>query len=255
VPAQDFSGRTALITGAASGIGAAVARCLDARGAAELVLVDLDASGLDALDLTCRVRRHVGDVADPALWERIESGLTDLDHALINAGVANGGPIIETDFAEWRRILSVNLDGAFLGLRTALRAMKRSGSGSVVLTSSAAGVKPAAFAAPYGTSKAGIIHLARVAAAEHLADGIRVNAVAPGRVDTPIWTKTQAFRDLEKSLGSRQAALEDLGRQATGDVHGFAEADQIAAQIGFLLSDTAANITGTVLVSDGGYTL
>jgi NAD(P)-dependent dehydrogenase (short-subunit alcohol dehydrogenase family) len=252
---QDFSGRTALITGAASGIGAATARWLDAQGIAELVLVDRDGPGLEALELTCQVRRHVGDVADPALWQAVESGLARLDHALINAGVANGGLIAETDFAEWRRILSVNLDGAFLGLRSALRVMKRGHGKSVVLTSSAAGVKPVAFSGAYGASKAGVIHLARVAAAEHLKDGIRVNAVAPGRVDTPIWTRTDHFRQLETSLGSREAALEELGRQATGDAHGFTKAGDIAAQIGFLLSDAAMNITGTVLVSDGGYTL
>ncbi|MDR2858443.1 MAG: SDR family oxidoreductase [Novosphingobium sp.] len=251
----DFSGRTALITGAASGIGTAVARRLDAQGIGELVLVDIDAAGLEALELSCRVRCHAGDVADPALWDRIEAGLPRLDHALINAGIADGGPITETGFAEWRRILSVNLDGAFLALRTALRVMQRSGGRSVVLTSSAAGVKPVAFSGTYGTSKAGIIHLARVAAAEHLKDGIRVNAIAPGRVDTPIWTKTDHFRQLEASLGSREAALEELGRQATGDAHGFISAATLAAQIGFLLSDAAANITGTVLASDGGYTL
>jgi NAD(P)-dependent dehydrogenase (short-subunit alcohol dehydrogenase family) len=251
----DFSGRTALITGAASGIGAEVARWLDARGVAELVLVDIDGPGLEALDVGCQAQRFAGDVADPSLWERIERGIGRLDHALVNAGVANGGPITDTDFTEWRRLLSVNLDGAFLGLRTALRAMKRSGGRSVVLTSSAAGVKPVAFSGAYGASKAAVAHLARVAAAEHLADGIRVNAVAPGRVDTPIWTKTDHFLALEASLGSREAALEEIGRQATGDVHGFIKAEEIAAQIGFLLSDEAANITGTVLVSDGGYTL
>jgi NAD(P)-dependent dehydrogenase (short-subunit alcohol dehydrogenase family) len=255
VAGQDFSGRTALITGAASGIGAAVARWLDARGVAELVLVDLDEAGIDGLGLSCRVRPYIGDVSDPALWDQIGPDLTRLDHALINAGIANGGLIAETDFAEWRRILSVNLDGAFLGLRTALRAMKRGAGNSVVLTSSSAGVKPVAFSGAYGTSKAGVIHLARVAAAEHLADGIRVNAVAPGRVDTPIWTRTDHFRELEKTLGSREAALAELGKQATGDAHGFTSAEQMAGQIGFLLSDDGANITGTVLVSDGGYTL
>jgi NAD(P)-dependent dehydrogenase (short-subunit alcohol dehydrogenase family) len=251
----DFTGRTALITGAASGIGAATALWLHAQGIAELVLVDRDEAGLAALELGCTAHRHVGDVGDPAFWARLEDDLPRLDHALINAGVADGGPLADLDFAEWRRILSINLDGAFLGLRTALRAMKRAGGGSIVLTSSAAGVKPVGMSGAYGTSKAGVIHLARVAAAEHLADGIRVNAIAPGRVDTPIWTKTEHFQQLEASLGSREAALGELGRQATGDAHGFSTAERIAGQIGFLLSDAADNITGTVLVSDGGYTL
>lgn len=251
--AAEFAERTALITGAASGIGAEVARWLDARGVAELVLVDIDAAALEALDLTCRVRRHVGDVGDPALWDAVESGLTRLDHALINAGVANGAPLADFDFAEWRRIMSINLDGAFLGLRASLRAMKKCGGRSIVLTSSVVGVKPVANTGAYGASKAAVAHLARIAAAEHLADGIRVNAVAPGRVDTPIWTKTDQFRALEAERG-RDGALRVLGEQVGGD-HAFATAEQLAGQIGFLLSDDAANITGTVLVSDGGYSL
>ena len=249
----EFAGRIALITGAASGIGAAVARWLDARGIADLVLVDTDAAGLDVLELSCEVRRYVGDVGDPALWEDVEGRLTGLDHALINAGVANGAPLADFDFAEWRRIMSINLDGAFLGLRTALRAMKKSGGKSVVLTSSVVGEKATAQTGAYGVSKAGVGHLARIAAAEHLADGIRVNAIAPGRVDTPIWTKTDQFRELEAKLG-REGALRTLGEQVGGD-HAFTTAEEIAAQIGFLLSDAAANITGQVLVSDGGYSL
>lgn len=251
----EFHGRSALITGAASGIGAACARWLDARGIGALLLVDIDEAGMAALELSCPARRFVGDVADPALWERIEGETARLDHALINAGIADGCPIVDLRFDEWRRILSVNLDGAFLALRSALRLMKGKGGHSVVLTSSAAGLKTVPFTGAYGTSKAAIGHLARVAAAEHFADGIRVNAIAPGRVDTPIWTRTDHFRQLEATLGSREAALEALGQEATGDAHGFASADTIAGQIGFLLSDAAANITGTVLASDGGYSL
>lgn len=251
---QDFAGRTALITGAASGIGAACARWLDAHGIAELVLVDLDKGGLEALDLSCQTRRITGDVADPALWEGVEAKLTRLDHALVNAGIANGGALVDLDFVEWRRILSVNLDGAFLALRAVLRVMKRQGGKSVVLTSSVVGVKPVAHTAAYGSSKAAVAHLAQIAAAEHLHDGIRINAVAPGRVDTPIWTKTDQFRQLAEDLGSREAALQAAGEQVGGNHH-FAAAEELAGQIGFLLSDAAANITGTVLVSDGGYRL
>lgn len=251
---MSFAGRTALITGAASGIGAAVARWLDGQGIAELVLVDIDEAGLAMLDLACQQRRFAGDVADPALWERIEAQVPRLDHALINAGVANGMPLTETGFEEWRRILSINLDGAFLSLRAALRIMQRSGGKSVVVTASAVALKPVPGTAAYGTSKAAVAHLARVAAAEHLRDGIRVNAVAPGRVDTPIWTKTDRFKEEAERLGSREAALEAAGN-ATGVEAGFTSAEVMAGQIGWLLSDAAENITGTVLASDGGYTL
>lgn len=251
---MDFTGRTALITGAASGIGKAVAQWLDSHGIGEIVAVDIDAQGLEALDLTCQIRRISGDVADPELWEGIEEQLERLDHAHINAGVANGGALAELDFAEWRRIMSINLDGVFLGLRTALRIMKKQASGkSIVLTSSVVGVKPTPMTGAYGTSKAGVAHLARIAAAEHLKDGIRVNAVAPGRVDTPIWTKTDQFKKLAAERG-HDVALRVLGSQAGGD-HSFARSEDLAGQIGFLLSDAAANITGTVLVADGGYSL
>jgi len=250
-----LAGRTALVTGAASGIGAACAHWLDEQGIAELVAVDLDQTGLDALDLRCRVIRVSGDVADEALWDGIEGKLERLDHAVINAGIANGTPIVGQDYAEWRRMLSVNLDGAFLALRAALRVMKRAGSGkSIVLTSSVAGVRPMAFTSAYGSSKAAIAHLARIAAAEHAADGIRINAIAPGRVDTPIWTKTDHFKALEAELGSREAALQRLADEST-PLGKVATAADLAGQIGFLLSDAATNITGTVMVSDGGYSL
>lgn len=251
---SEFAGRTALVTGAASGIGAATARWLADRGIGELVLVDIDAAGLERFEAACPLRRHVGDVADPLLWDRIEADLGKVDHALINAGIANGCPLVDQDFAEWKRMLAINLDGAFLGLRAVLRVMKRSGGKSIVLTSSVAGIKPLPATAAYGSSKAAIAHLARIAAAEHAGDGIRINAVAPGRVDTPIWTKTAQFQQLERDLGSREAALATLAEEST-PLGRFATAEEMAGQIGFLLSDAAWNITGTVLVSDGGYSL
>jgi len=254
---SDFSGRTALVTGAASGIGAATARWMAERGLGELVAVDMDAGGLDALDLPCQVRRVACDVSDPDAWDEIESSLSRLDHALINAGIASGTPIVEQDFAGWKRMQAVNLDGAFLGLRCALRAMTKGGETrgkSAVLTSSVAGIRPLPWTSAYGSTKAAVAHLARIAAAEHARDGIRVNAVAPGRVDTPIWTKTPQFAQLERDLGSREAALAKLAEEAS-PLGRVATADEMAGQIGFLLSDEAWNITGTVLVSDGGYSL
>ena len=253
MPAHEFSGRTALVTGAASGIGAACARWLDARGIAELVLVDLDEAGLAALDLRCKVCRIAGDVADEALWTELETTIPRLDHAIINAGIVAAAPIADSDFSDWRRALAVNLDGAFLGLRLALRLMQERG-GSIVLTGSAAGMKAVPGSGAYGVSKAAVAHLARVAAAENVGKGIRVNAIAPGSVDTPIWTKTPTFAELVARHGSRDAAMaawrEDI--DARGD---FASAETIAGQIGFLLSDAAAHVVGTVLVSDSGFTL
>lgn len=252
----EFAGKSALITGAASGIGAAVARWLDQRGIGRLVLVDRDAAGLDELDLRADVRRLAGDVTDEALWQELEDSEAALDHAVLNAGVAEGHPIASLDYAEWRRILSINLDGMFLSLRTSLRLMTHgeTQARSAVLTSSVAGLKPLAMTAAYGSSKAAVAHLARIAAAEYASHGIRVNAVAPGRVDTPIWTRNAHFQQMIEDLGSREAALEQLATEST-PLGRFATAEEMAGQIGFLLSDAAWNVTGTVLVSDGGYSL
>ena len=118
-----FAGRSALITGAASGIGAATAKTLDERGIERLVLVDRDGAKLDALELTCTVERHTADVSDPDFWAELEKSVGKLDHALVNAGIASGGPLAQQPFEEWRRIMSVNLDGAFLTLGVALRSM------------------------------------------------------------------------------------------------------------------------------------
>jgi NAD(P)-dependent dehydrogenase (short-subunit alcohol dehydrogenase family) len=248
--ASDFSGKSALVTGAASGIGAACARWLDAHGIARLVLVDRDEV---ALDLSCETTRFAGDVGDPDFWRAVEPKLGPIDHAVVNAGVASGSPIAETEFAEWRRVLGVNLDGAFLTLRAVVRAI--ADGGSVVVTASASGLKAEPGTAAYGASKAGAIQLAKVAAKEGAARKVRVNAIAPGGVDTPIWDQTPFFNDLvARHGGDRDAAMAAMAQMAT-PLGRYASADEIAAQVGFLLSDAAATITGAVLVSDGGYTL
>ncbi len=248
----DFSGRTVLVTGAASGIGAACAVWLANRGCARLALVDRDERGLDLLTLDCATMRFVGDVADPALWTRVEAEAGPLDHAVLNAGIGAGGAIADLEFAEWRRVLAINLDGAFLSLRAALRLLKD--GGSAVLTASAAGLKAEPNTAAYGASKAAVIQLAKVAAKESAPRGIRVNAIAPGGVDTPIWDELPFFQGLVAQTGGREAAIEAMAKMAT-PLARYAQPEEIAAQVGFLLSDLAKNVTGTVLVSDGGYTL
>ena len=123
-----------------------------------------------------------GNVSNQALCEESEIG--EIDHAIINAGIASSGAIDALDFSEWRRTLSVNLDGTFLSLRTALRSMRK--GGSIVLVGSTAGIKPEVGTAAYGASKAAVIHLAKIAVRESAARGIRVNVVAPGGVETGI---------------------------------------------------------------------
>ncbi|HUD28078.1 MAG TPA: SDR family NAD(P)-dependent oxidoreductase, partial [Novosphingobium sp.] len=100
----DFEGRSALITGAGSGIGAACVALLIERGVSELVLVDLDPASLDGLDISLPTRRYAGDVADPALWQRIEQECPRLDLAVLNAGIADSAPIMDIDFAQWRKV-------------------------------------------------------------------------------------------------------------------------------------------------------
>lgn len=251
---SEFAGKVALVTGAASGIGAAMARWFDAQGIGELILIDMDRNGLGALGLSCKVNALGGDVADPSLWKLLERNLSLLDYAVLNAGIASNGDIVDLDIASWRKTISVNLDGAFLSLRTALRAMKRQGHGSVVLTASVSGIKAAAGTAAYSASKAATIQLAKVAAAEAAKYGVRVNAIAPGGVDTGIWDRAEWFAPLVEQHGGRAEALAAIAKDAT-PLGRFASANEVAAQIGFLLSDAAATITGTCLVSDGGVSL
>ncbi len=248
---QDFTGRSALVTGAASGIGAACAKALGARGAGKLILVDVDGAGLDALDLPCDVERIVGSVADEALWQALDPLLTGLDHAVVNAGIGSGGPIASISLAEWRRVMAVNLDGAFLTLAHSLRAMEGR-SGSVVVVASTTGLKPVPGIGPYGVSKAAVAHMARIAAAENARKGIRVNAIAPGGVDTAIWESGEDFKASVAAIG-REATIARMAK--TTPSGRFASSEEMADSILYLLSDAAANITGHVLVSDGGFTL
>jgi NAD(P)-dependent dehydrogenase (short-subunit alcohol dehydrogenase family) len=248
---QDFAGRSALVTGAASGIGAACARALSSRGATKLFLVDVDGAGLDALDLSGEVHRIVGSVADEALWTDLEPRLTGLDHAVVNAGIGSGGPIASIALAEWRRVMAVNLDGAFMTLASSLRAMKGK-PGSIVVVSSTTGLKPVPGIGPYGVSKAAVAHMARIAAAENARKGIRVNAIAPGGVDTAIWESGEDFLASVESIG-REATLKNMAK--TTPLGRFASSGEMADSILYLLSDAASNITGHVMVSDGGFTL
>ena len=250
---KDFEGRIALVTGAASGIGAACAKALAARGAAKLFLNDVNADGIEALDLDCEVVPVIGSVADEAMWDALQPQLTGLDHAVANAGIGGFGAVADLDFAEWRKVMDINLDGAFLTLRAALRAIKangKAGGGSAVITGSSTGVKPVPMIGPYGPAKAAVAHMARIAAMENAANNIRVNAIAPGGVDTAIWEDGE---DFQRSVGAvgRDKTIARMAK--TTPLQRFATSEEIEDTILYLLNDP--NITGHVLVTDGGFTL
>ena len=247
---RDFEGRSALVTGAASGIGAACAKALARRGAATLFLVDVDEAGMAALDLDCTVETVAGSVADEALWQDLEPRMAGLDHAVVNAGIGAGGKLHELSYADWRRVMDVNLDGAFLTLAAGMRAMGDKG-GSAVITSSSTAVKAVSGIGPYGISKAAVSHMARIAALDG-APNIRVNAIAPGGVDTNIWESSDDFKRSVAAQG-RDATLKAMA--STTPSGRFATSEEIADNILYMLSDAGANLTGHVMISDGGFTL
>jgi len=151
-------------------------------------------------------------------------------------------------------VMAVNLDGAFLTLRAAMALMRANAQGgAIVAVASASGLKPEPGVAAYGASKAGLLHLMKVAAKEGAPDRIRVNAVAPGGVETPMWREVPMFQDLVRQTGSERAAFDQIAAAGTPLSH-YASANDIARLIDFLLTDPAP-ITGATLVADGGYIL
>jgi 2-keto-3-deoxy-L-fuconate dehydrogenase len=244
----------ALVTGAASGIGAATVKMLAARGVGAFVLVDRDEVALAAVVKTLSgvaVLQRVHDVADQVGWAEtaraIAAQFGRLDFAVANAGISDAGTIAEFPFERWRRLMSVNLDGVFLTLKTAMPLIKAGGrGGAIVVVSSVSGA--------YGASKAAVVQLAKVAAKEGAPDRIRVNAILPGGVETPIWREMPFFQDLVAQHGSEAAAFAAMAKMAT-PLGRYASADEIAAQIAHLLSDASGLITGAAVVIDGGYSL
>jgi NAD(P)-dependent dehydrogenase (short-subunit alcohol dehydrogenase family) len=256
--AAPFSNKVALVTGAASGIGEATVRRLARDGISGLVLIDRDAAGLERLAAglpAVEALLLAQDVADPAAWDEAEAQARArfgrVDVVVANAGVADGSPLAETSFEAWRRLLSVNLDGAFLTLRAGMRLIGPDG-GAMVAVASASAVKAEPGTGAYAASKAGVVQLVKVAAREGAARNIRVNAISPGGVKTPIWRAVPFFKDMAEQAGGEDAAFDQMAKMAT-PLGRYAEAEEVAGLIAFLLSDAAATMTGANLVCDGGY--
>ena len=253
-----FAGKTVLVTGAASGIGAAFARLAADEGAVALALLDRDGAALETLgrELGCPVALAAGDVGDAAVWAAFEAEVDarfgQLDFALANAGVGHAmAPIVELEPEAWSRVIGINLTGAFLTLRTGLRLMNE--GGAIVIVSSSMGVKPSPNAAGYGASKAALLQLAKIAALEAAPRRIRVNAISPGGVETPLFRSHDFFDGLVRQTGSERGAFDALA--ARTPLGRYASAAETAELIAFLMSDAAGQITGANLVADAGMTL
>jgi NAD(P)-dependent dehydrogenase (short-subunit alcohol dehydrogenase family) len=253
-----FAGKILLVTGAASGIGAAFARLAASEGAAGLVLLDRNGDGVAALarELPCPTLEAEGDVGDASSWSGLEAEIADrfgaIDLALANAGIGHAmQPIAELAPDDWARVISVNLTGAFLTLRTSLRLMRE--GGAIVLVASSMGVKPSPGTAGYGASKAALLQLAKIAALEAAPRKIRVNAISPGGVETPLFHGQDFFTGLVAQTGSERGAFDALA--ARTPLGRYASASETAGLIAFLMSESAAQITGANLVADAGMTL
>lgn len=246
----------ALITGAASGLGEACARDIARKAEGGLILVDADEAGLDRVadalagDAPERVSMLTLDVADPERWARavefIRSQYGRLDWAVLNAGERPADAGAETDLVDWRTMASANLLGAAQSLKSLLPLMTSNlQGGGIVVSASAAALKP--------ESRAGLLQMMRSAASEGAPNNVRVNAVALGGADTPMWDAMPWFRDLVRETGGDRAALEKIAT-LTPPLARYAKSDDVAKLIMALLSDDGP-ITGATLVVDGGYTL
>jgi NAD(P)-dependent dehydrogenase (short-subunit alcohol dehydrogenase family) len=248
-PAAEFAGRTALVTGAASGIGLATARRLGAGGA-KVVVADHNAEGAEkaAADLRSEGVEAAAVELDVTRPESVEAAVrfaTDtfgtLDLAVNNAGI--GGPSAPTgeyDVDAYQRVVRTNLDGVFYSMRYELPAIEAAGRGAIVNVASILGSVGFAGSPAYVAAKHGVVGLTKAAAAEYAAKGIRVNAVGPGFIDTPL------LKTMDEAAYNGLVALHPAGR--------LGRSEEVAELIAFLLSDRASFVAGSYHLVDGAYT-
>jgi NAD(P)-dependent dehydrogenase (short-subunit alcohol dehydrogenase family) len=244
-----LAGRAALVTGAASGIGAASARAL-AREGARVGCADLNAEGAEAVakEIVAADGEAFGialDVVDPeqnrAAVAAVRERYGSLDIAHLNAGIAASSSVLETTIEEWDQTHAVNQRGVFLGLQAAARAMAEAGSGSIIITSSGAGLRGGAGMGTYCATKHGVLGLMKCAAVDLAPSGVRVNAVCPGVIDTPILGPLHQNQEILETVFARAHPIGRVG-----------QADEVAQLVVFLASDDSSFITGTACPVDGG---
>lgn len=236
--------KTALVTGAARGIGLATVKMLVNDGW-QVAMLDRDADVLTSeAALLTNVLPVVADVSDPEQVDQAQDMVAEafgsLNALVNNAGVADFGPIEGTTFARWRRVMETNLDGPFLMTQAFTPLLANDGGGAVVNVTSISGLRASTLRVAYGTSKAALAHLTLQQAVELGEQGIRVNAVAPGPVDTKL--------ALAVHTPDIRAAYHDAI-----PLNRYGHEDEIAAVITFLLSDAASFVTGQILAADGGF--
>jgi len=251
-----LEGKVALVTGAASGLGLAIALRFGAEGA-RVVCADLDAGGAAAAAAALRDSGGEGidaavDVTDLASVERAVALAIDtygaLDVLVANAGIVGEGRAATLSQESWNRVIAVNLTGVWHSMRAVLGYMVERGGGSIVATSSVAGLTGVPNIPSYSAAKAGVIGLTRQVAIDYARHGIRVNAICPGTVRTPL--VEQAFR--ERSPADPEGAI--AARAATVPLGRLGTPEDIANLALFLASDEAAWITGAIHAIDGGTT-
>jgi len=243
-----FEGKGALVTGGSSGIGKAAAARLAEEGA-RVLIAGRDpgrlAAALAELAPLGSVFGLTADVADAASVDRLltqaEAQLDRLDVLVHSAGVDGAGTdVLDLDLHSWRRVLDINLTGAFLVAQAAARRMSATGGGSIVLVASLNGLAAERRFADYNASKGGLLMLARSLAVDLVDRGIRVNAVCPGYILTPM---TEAYAADPAAAAEIRAAI-PMGR--------FGDPAEVAGAIAFLASGDASYITGEALIVDGG---
>jgi NAD(P)-dependent dehydrogenase (short-subunit alcohol dehydrogenase family) len=244
-----LQGRTAIITGAASGIGRASATLFAAEGA-RLALVDRDAQGLrETLSLVGEATMHVGDVGDTGFAETVVRDVVAhhgrLDILMTAAGFSCGGTVLTTSPEDWDAVFRTNVDGTWLWARAAIPQMQRQNGGSIITLASQLAIAGGKGNSAYIAAKGAIISLTRTMAVDFATDGIRVNAIAPGAIDTPM---------LRRSFARHANA--DEAREASRNRHAmkrFGRAEEVAQAALHLASDASSFTTGTVMVVDGGW--